>query len=374
MRFSAAGHLRPDVAGKLSDTEASIFSNVCPGKSITQPEIVQGQEKHPIWGPILTCHAGFSSDTQLRRQGSSGGVISALAAHLLDTEQVDFILQTAADPSDPIGNKVQASISHADIGYAAGSRYAPSAPLETLNEYLATGKRFAVVGKPCDIAALRALARHDQRISRQVPVMLSFMCAGMPSRAGTVELLRQMGVQKESLKTFRYRGDGWPGKAKAVTHDGKVHEKDYNSSWGLVLNRYLQFRCKVCPDGTGEFADIVCADAWYGIDGYPDFSERDGRSLVLCRTSVGMDLLASATKSGAVELSELPISEIAKMQPYQVARKQLVLARLGGAALALGSIPKYRNLGLWQAARNARPLDLLTNLLGTFKRARRDAK
>src|SRR3712207_7050821 len=38
-------------------------------------------------------------------------------------------------------------------------------------------------------------------------------------------------------------------------------------------------RCKICPDGTGEFADIVCADAWYGKDGYPDFAEREGRSL-----------------------------------------------------------------------------------------------
>jgi coenzyme F420 hydrogenase subunit beta len=46
------------------------------------------------------------------------------------------------------------------------------------------------------------------------------------------------------------------------------------NAWGEELSNHLQFRCKICPGGTGEFADVVCAGAWYGKDGYPDFTER----------------------------------------------------------------------------------------------------
>jgi coenzyme F420 hydrogenase subunit beta len=35
----------------------------------------------------------------------------------------------------------------------------------------------------------------------------------------------------------------------------------YADSWGGILSRHVQFRCKICPDGTGGFADVVCADA-----------------------------------------------------------------------------------------------------------------
>lgn len=49
----------------------------------------------------------------------------------------------------------------------------------------------------------------------------------------------------------------------------------YNESWGNILGKYLQKRCKICPDGIGEFADIVCADAWHGDkSGYPNFEEK----------------------------------------------------------------------------------------------------
>ena len=48
----------------------------------------------------------------------------------------------------------------------------------------------------------------------------------------------------------------------------------YAQSWGEILTKHVQFRCKVCPDGSGGFADVACADAWYGDErGYPSFEE-----------------------------------------------------------------------------------------------------
>lgn len=210
----------------------------------------------------------------------------------------------------------------------------------------------------------------DERVKTQIPYLISFMCAGIPSLKGTEEMLARMGVGDQPLKSLRYRGDGWPGKAKAVLADGSSFEMDYNTSWGTILNRHLQFRCKICPDGSGEFADVVCADAWYGKDGYPDFAEREGRSLILSRTAVGEALVEAAMRDGAVTAEDLPVEEIARMQPYQVNRKQMVLGRLIATRLRLGSAPVYRRMGLLRASLSANPIAWLRSAWGTYKRAK----
>jgi coenzyme F420 hydrogenase subunit beta len=200
--------------------------------------------------------------------------------------------------------------------------------------------------------------------------MLSFMCAGVPSLAGTHALIRSMGGEPEGVRRFRYRGDGWPGMARADMADGRVLQTDYTTSWGTVLNQHLQFRCKICPDGTGEFADIVCADAWHGADGYPDFTERAGRSLVLTRTAQGEALLQAACAAHAVAVAPLPVADIARMQPYQVLRKQVVLGRVLATWARRGAGPRYWRMGLLRASWHAHKITWLRNAWGTWRRAK----
>jgi coenzyme F420 hydrogenase subunit beta len=238
-------------------------------------------------------------------------------------------------------------------------------------ELLDSGKTFAFIGKPCDVAALRQFGRHEPRVKRQIPYMLSFMCAGVPSRYGTLEMLAQLGLTEREVASLRYRGDGWPGKVKAVTHSGDVREMDYATSWGSVLNKHLQFRCKVCADGTGEFADIVGGDAWYGPNGFPDFEERPGRSLVIARTARGQALLDEMLAAKAVNLTPFSPLDLADVQPYQRARKSLVLARLLGLVVATGRATRYRNMRLFRAAYSASPIEWIRNMLGTYRRANR---
>ena len=256
MKLSQQGHLRPSFSGELDTKDSDLVKSVCPG--IRVEHRIKPIDYHSIWGPIKRVRSGQATDVHIRREGSSGGLVSALALYLLDSKQVDFVVQIAASVENPLINEVQMSMTRADVLRAAGSRYAPSAPLDRIDEFLSTGQRFAIVGKPCDIAAIRNLALVDPRVDRQIPFLLSFMCAGVPSIVGTYELLDELGADSSSLKSFRYRGAGWPGKTRSVELSGRVSEMDYSKSWGTILNRHLQFRCKICPDGTGEFADVIC--------------------------------------------------------------------------------------------------------------------
>ncbi len=170
------------------------------------------------------------------------------------------------------------------------------------------------------------------------------------------------------MASFSFRGNGWPGMSTAVTHSGRRAEMDYATSWGTILNRHLQFRCKICPDGIGEFADVVGADAWYGKDGYPDFAERAGRSLVLSRTATGEKLVGEAVAAGYIAVEALAREEIAKMQPYQENRKKMVLSRLLALRLTGRTTPRYRKLKLLRLALGGGLRENLRNFVGMARR------
>ena len=368
MELQKPGFLRPEA----KDSKAiprSAAQAVCSGIALEHDGVEA--DYHPLWGPIRRLATGHATDPETRYRGSSGGVLSALQIFLVERGEVDFVLSTSADPHDPIGTATTTRAERKDILGAAGSRYAPSSPLADLERHLARGKRFAFVGKPCDVASLRRMARHDPRIDRLIPYKLAFFCAGVPSRKGTVEVLSSLETREEDVERFQYRGDGWPGMARVVRKDGSDASMTYNDSWGKILNRHLQFRCKICPDGTGEFSDIACADAWYGKDGYPDFTERDGRSLIVARTEAGERLLELAEQAGALATEPLAVEEIEAMQPYQANRKRNSLARSSALWAKRGNGPRFSGLKLPALSLRTSPVELARNFWGTFKRIKR---
>ena len=367
MRMSPKGYLRPVRVGPVPERVDRVIRDACPGANLDlrAPEA----PPHPDWGPLKAVRTGHATDPALRHRASSGGVLSALLIHLLESAQVDFVVQTAVSPTSPLLNAVRESTGRDDVFAAAGSRYAPSAPLERLDEHLARPGRFAFVGKPCDVAALRAYARHDPRVVEKVAFMISFMCGGIPSQHGTGDILEALGMREEEVAAFRFRGEGWPGRTTAVAADGRTASMTYDEAWGGILSKRVQFRCKICPDGTGAFADVVCADAWHGDErGYPCFEEQDGRSLILTRTRMGEDLVRAAEAAGAIRTEPLAAAEILSMQPFQAKRKRMTLSRLAAMAVLGRRLPRFRGLDLGRAALMGGAKANLVSFLGLARR------
>lgn len=369
MQPSERGYNRPVQTAPLSEAAEATVSSACPGSVVAPWPTDSASTPDPFWGPWRSVSTGFATDAALRFAASSGGVVSALAIHALKTGVVDRVIHVMADPERPTRNIVTCSRTPDLVGQGAGSRYAASSPLAIMEAVLAEGGKAAFIGKPCDVSALRGLARIDPRVDRHVPVMLSFFCAGVPSAQGAERIIKAMGLEPAEVVSFRYRGNGWPGLASATTRDGRVGEMTYEDSWGGHLSHEVQFRCKICPDAVGGAADVAMADAWFGGEaGYPTFEELPGRSLIMARTSVGERLLADAVASGAVEIEPLQIADIYEMQPSQAARKRAILARTMALAVLGQPRPQMRGLAVVAAARKASLKELLRNLLGTIRR------
>lgn len=370
MELSPPGFLRPRAIAPLSGTEESALTRFCP--ALGQAVDARGRTDHSLWGPYLEMQTGWSTDPEVRFAGASGGALSGLLLHLLEGGEVDAVVQIAAATDTPIANQTVISTDRTGILDAAGSRYAPSAPLAQLTDLVASGRRHAFVGKPCDIVALRTLANERSEIAATFPVMLSFFCAGVPSEAGGRAVLTALGVESETVEHFRYRGQGWPGRATALLKDGRETSMSYHDSWGGILSKHVQHRCKICADGTGKAADIVCADAWESdAAGYPVFDEAEGISLIVSRTEVGVRVLKSAVAAGQIETDTFDVEHLAAIQPGQRERRRALLARLLALRLAGRPVPLYKGLHLWSAARQNPFLRNLKNFLGMFRRVLR---
>ena len=367
MQVEPPGYARPRQLRPLDDHRESLIAYACPG-AVVEAWAADGVVD-PYWGPWRLVATGYAADARLRFQASSGGALSALLVHALRVGLVDRVLHIAADPVNPTRNVEAVSKTFEDVLARSGSRYSSSSPLVEIESQLAAGGRFAFVGKPCDVSALRRLAHRDPRVERHVPIALSFFCAGVPSHAAAGRILTALDVKSQDVASFRYRGEGWPGNAKATLLNGGFAQMSYAQSWGGILSKEVQFRCKICPDAVGGVADVACADAWYGDDeGYPTFEEVEGRSLIMARTAVGERLVASAVEAGDLVVEPLGIEQVARMQPGQARRKRLVRARTWALAASLQPTPIMRGNFVNEAARRAGFVEQLRSFVGALRR------
>lgn len=325
MEVSGRGFYRPRLEEALDQRENKIFGTVCPGISIIKPNTQT--EDSLFWGAVLECCDVQATDSDILQNSSSGGGVTALANHLLGLGFIDGVIHTCPAENN-IDTVTVVSRCKEDLMKAMGSRYCPSSPLNNIKNIIEENKRYIFIGKPCDVVALRSLMAVYDDLKESITLLVSFFCAGVPSQNATKELVRKMGVDENNLVKLRYRGDGWPGYAIASDLSGNTGKLSYQDSWGKVLNKDLQSRCRICIDGIGEGADIVFGDAWEtDSKGYPTFNERVGRSLALARTDVGVRMLASCVDSGSLKRFERDINTLDKLQNYQLERRGSVASR-----------------------------------------------
>jgi len=342
MRLDEQGYNRPVRVSPTTagDRAVARFELCCPGVTVSAQN-PPGATRHPTMGPVVQAFEAWATDDGIRFEGSSGGVLTALASWLADTGEAARVIGAAGDPAEPRRTvSVQLTTKEA-ARPLAGSRYAPVSNAAQPGSLLPDT---AFIGKPCEVSALRAL----QTPGEKTPLLLSFYCAGTPSQHATDSLAEVLGVPAtERIGRLWYRGHGWPGRFTVTRGDDSTVSASYGESWGNALGPTVQWRCKLCADGVGESSDITAADLWRADDrGYPDFAEGAGVSALIARTARGLDVVRRAVAAGVIEATPIEIGALAAVQPLHRERRSTLAGRLLGTVLAGGAVPRYRGFGL----------------------------
>ena len=300
-----------------------------------------------MWGDFISLYYGYSNDWTIRKAASSGGVLSELACYLLDSHQVDYVVQIRASSDSQIKTQTVYSKTREEVLQNCGSRYSASAVLTNLLKNIQKNKKYAVIGKPCDISVLRNYMSKHPELENTIIYLFTFFCGGTPSYQANQQLLRKMKINEDELASFCYRGNGWPGKTTGVCHNGSSSQMEYEESWGRILGRDLQEVCRFCWDGVGSAADISCGDGWYLENGKPSFKEQEGRNIIFSRTEKGEKLLKEMQAAGKLTLEkEDNLSVLEQIQPGQYMRKAAMYSRLFAMHIMGKPVPKYNLMKL----------------------------
>jgi coenzyme F420 hydrogenase subunit beta len=358
---------RPVVKATPKGRAAAFASvNLCAGAGADFSTLPAGDG----FGPVLAAWEGHAADPEIRHRGSSGGAVTALALFALQSGLAKGVAHIAARADDPRLNEAVISHDRAGLLRGAGSRYAQASPAEALGAIAAGHVPVAFVGKPCDVASV-AKAKADPDLAAKLPLTIAIFCAGAPNLVATDRLLNRLGVPKDATLTdLRYRGCGWPGlmQAQYRAADGTSHDSEaipYAAGWGGILQAERRWRCRICTDHTGAFADISVGDPWHNP---PEGNTDGGRSLIIARSQVGLQLVQEALAAGVLVAQAQPLDIIGRAQPNLVAAQGAVWGRrLAMRAFGM-AVPADRGLPLFAAWRALTWRGKLASVAGTARR------
>jgi coenzyme F420 hydrogenase subunit beta len=350
--------------------------SICAGVGADHASLAPKDKIDQDWGPVLKVWEGWASDDEIRYRGSSGGAATALSLAMLETNLIDGVAHIAQRTDDPRLNKSVISTDRAELLRGAGSRYAQASPGERLDEISASVGRYAFIGKPCDVASVAKASAADPDLAGKIRATIAIFCAGAPNLAATDALLDRLDVPRDSTLTdLRYRGSGWPGLMQAKYRDtaGVEHTSkgiSYAEGWGSVLQAQRKWRCRICADHTGEFADISVGDPWHN----PPAGNTDaGRSLIVARTARGVMIVEQAIKNGFLVTQERHRGVIAEAQPNLLETRGAIWGRRLAMRLSGMHVPKDRGLKTFDLWRTHLTMKRRAqSIAGSFKRILRN--
>lgn len=275
-------------------------------------------------------YAGHSNDRS-REDGSSGGLASWLLAELLRREMVTAVIHVrAVDESGVARFSYCISTTQDMVCSNAKTRYYPVELSAVLEQVRRVPGRYAFVGVPCYVKAVRRLMLDDQLLRERIAYALSLFCGHMKSGRFAESLAWQMGVPPDAWKTvdFRRKLAGRPASAYgfAVQPRGNAAEKVTpmgqleGYDWGIGVFRLSA--CEYCDDVVGETADASFGDAW--LPAYVNDSA--GTSLVIIRHPELQAVFEAAKSEGRIALDDCSAQDMVKSQAASFRHRRAGLA------------------------------------------------
>lgn len=279
-------------------------------------------------GFFLETHVGHSQVDGHREHGSSGGMATWLLETLLRDGSVDAVVCVTSNP-DPEKLFQFALFSTAgEVRAASGSAYYPVELSGVLRYIIDHPGRYAVIGLPCFVKAIRLAQMRNRNLRERIVVVLGLVCGQLKSKHYTAYLAALAGLEGAPVKVH-YRGKDPQQQAtnfffSCTGAGGREHRvywtRGMSEAW--VNQWFTPNACNYCDDIFAECADVTFMDAWL-----PAYSKNyRGTSLTIVRSEHVNDILRAGIENGSLDASGISVDEVIKSQAGVVTIKRMHLA------------------------------------------------
>jgi coenzyme F420 hydrogenase subunit beta len=309
------GEEYPRIQNVSACTDCDLCVKVCPGDEFSYA--AQYEKKFGKKAELTSTHGFFkeaviahSGEAFLREDSTSGGMVTALLLHLLETKQIDGALVIASDEKTLWKGKPIIARTRAELLATAKSKYAITATNTLLSEIRTLEGQYAIVGLPCQIHGVVKAAELDERLNSRIALTIGLFCHAAIEHEAFKILWDHLGDKTKNAKRFISRVGKHPGTPHLELEDGSLYPVYFGERSGyrpssievinILYRLYTPDRCLTCFDATAEFADISVGDPWMA----PPESDVDfhkGWSFALVRTPRGKAALDASQASNYVQ-------------------------------------------------------------------------
>lgn len=266
-------------------------------------------------GFYMGCFAGAVADDSFRAGSTSGGVTSWVLQRLLAERHVDAIAAVGLAGAPGPLFEYQVIRDPAGIAQLKKSRYYPAEMSRILPAIRGSRERFAFVGLPCFVKAVRHAMQADPRLKERIACTVGLFCGHLKTRCYAHYLARCCGVHERDIETVDFRAKVIGGRKtfyasdfevtwrdKGVSRQSRIRMKDvFAGAW--TYNLFMLKSCDYCDDITCETADISLGDAWL-----PEYmADWRGTNLLVTRSPFMHELVERGMQAGGLRLDRLPI-------------------------------------------------------------------
>lgn len=344
MQFDAYGQLRPRGPRDWYAARTEAFARTCPFSATALNEDQLAEALYPAApkrdgriGRYVAAYVGWAEADGYRAAGSSGGLVSWAAAALLQAGLVDAVAHVAPDEGAERLFRYRISRSMEEVRGAAKSRYYPIELSGVLQEIRAVPGRYAVIGVPCFIKAVRLACREDPLLRARVAFTIGLFCGHMKSARMAESHAWQMGLRARDIASidFRAKDPSRPANwyvTRIGLREGGERRRDWwrmaDGDWGAGF--FQASACDACDDVVAETADMSFGDAWLE----PYSSDGRGTNVVVVRTPELVTLFERAAAAKALKLEPVDADFVASTQAAGFRHRR------EGLSLRLGHWPK----------------------------------
>lgn len=264
-------------------------------------------------GEHLCCRMGYAADETIRANAASGGMVTALLCHLLESGQIDGAWVTRSEIKDgKLGYKSYIATTPEQLREASSSVYM-AMPLLQHTKMLEDFKgRLAVVLVPCQMRAFDNILEHKPALKEKIVLKLGLYCSGSHHENATLVPLKKKKISLDGAVRLYYRRGHWRGLSTVKYADGSEKTLSYPKTICAYKNAYFFSResCMVCQDQYGYAADISFGDIWL-----KEMKKNPIKhTSCVIRTQRALEMYRSAVEAGAIVDAKLDDERMLRSQ------------------------------------------------------------